>query len=124
MESSRQGDEGVAADRVVVDELDLVRVIVEGADLGLPQSVWPSLQAQQQKNQVPNHNGSRGYYVFLMQRDDVIIFKEMSESFISLPCDHLGLFEFNYFINEYASLWDELFQRCMKICILFKHIRG
>ena len=30
-----------------------------------PQSMWPSLQAQKQKNQVPNHNGSSGYYVFL-----------------------------------------------------------
>ena len=51
-------------DRVAVDILDLVRVIAEGADLGLPQSMWPSLQAQKQKNQVPNHNGSSGYYVF------------------------------------------------------------
>ena len=74
---------------------------VEG-DLGLPQSAWPSLQAQQQKNQVPNRNGSSGYYdfFFCMQRDDVIIFKEISEIFISLSCDHLDLFEFNCFINE------------------------
>ena len=38
----RRGDEGVAADGVIVDLILL-------SDLGLPQSAWPSLQARQQQ---------------------------------------------------------------------------
>ena len=60
---------------------------------------------------------------FCMQRDDVIIFKEISEIFISLSCDHLGLFEFNCFINELCQSlgWvvSKVDENFMILCILF-----
>ena len=65
---------------------------------------------------------------FCMQRDDVIIFKEMSEIFISLSCDHLDLFEFNCFINELCQSMGRVVSKVDKyfmiLWILFKHIRG
>ena len=84
-------------DGVVVDGLDLTRVIVEGADwvggdLGLPQSAWPSLQAQQQKNQVPNHNGSSGYYDFFL--------------YAAWWCDH---FQRNKWNLHLSVLWSSRF---------------
>ena len=60
------------------------------------------------------------FFFFLVrvcvQSEDVIIFEEISEIFLSLSCDHQDLF-LSLIISSmsYASLLDELFQRWMNM---------